>query len=59
MIWDAKTQAPIRALEGPEDIEWLDWHSKGARWSIYHLSLRRTLSLNSHNKYVTHHQATS
>lgn len=29
MVWDAKTQALIRTLEGPEDVEWLDWHSKG------------------------------
>lgn len=29
LIWDVKTQALIRSLEGPEDIEWLDWHSKG------------------------------
>lgn len=29
MVWDTKTQALIRTLEGPEDIEWLDWHSKG------------------------------
>jgi len=28
-VWDTKTRALLRTLEGPEDIEWLDWHPKG------------------------------
>ena len=34
LVWDVKTRALIRSLEGPEDIEWLDWHSKGAFQSV-------------------------
>jgi hypothetical protein len=33
MVWDTKTRALIRTLEGPEDVEWLDWHSKGG-WGV-------------------------
>ena len=29
MIWDTASKTLVRTLEGPEDIEWLDWHSKG------------------------------
>ena len=28
-LWDAKTGALKRTLEGPADVEWLDWHTKG------------------------------
>jgi angio-associated migratory cell protein len=28
-IWDAQTGALEQCLEGPDDVEWLAWHSKG------------------------------
>ena len=29
LVWDAATRALLRTLEGPEDVEWMDWHPKG------------------------------
>lgn len=29
LVWDTKTRALLHTLEGPEDVEWLDWHPKG------------------------------
>jgi len=29
LVWDAKTRGLLQTLEGPEDVEWLQWHPKG------------------------------